>query len=201
MQHKATTSASSLGVRFEKTIRGMIDYLIQKSARARNLRITIKADGTVTVTIPERLSLRAAETFVRQKESWIEKNILKIKKRNLIAGGVSVPKGTAKDLKEKKEQALALVRTRLQHFNTTYGFSWNNLSVKNTSSRWGSCSKRKNLSFSYRIIYLPEVLADYLVVHELCHIDEFNHSSNFWKLVEKTIPNYKKLRMQLRGIA
>ena len=179
----------------------MIDYLIQKSARARNLRITIKADGTVTVTIPERLSLRAAETFVRQKESWIEKNILKIKKRNLIAGGVSVPKGTAKDLKEKKEQALALVRTRLQHFNTTYGFSWNNLSVKNTSSRWGSCSKRKNLSFSYRIIYLPEVLADYLIVHELCHIDEFNHSSNFWKLVEKTIPNYKKLRTQLRGIA
>ncbi len=179
----------------------MIEYSIQKSARARNLRISIKTDGSVIVTIPERLNLKAAETFVRQKESWIEKNVLKIKKRNLVSGGVSIPKGTAKDLKEKKEEALALVRTQLKHFNAYYGFSWNNVSVKNTTSRWGSCSKRKNLSFSYRIIYLPEVLADYLIVHELCHLGEFNHSTHFWKLIEQTIPNYKELRKQLRGIA
>jgi hypothetical protein len=72
--------------------------------------------------------------------------------------------------------------------------------IKNTSSRWGSCSRLGNLNFNYKIVFLPPELQDYLVVHELCHLGQFNHSQSFWNLVKKTIPEYLRLRKNLRDI-
>lgn len=179
----------------------MIAYTLRKSTRARHMRITIRPSGEVVVTAPERMSVTLVEHFMAEKRDWVEKHITKIKKRNLTELGPAIPKGTTKDLQEKKTAALLLVSGRLRHFNTVYKFSWNTVTIKNTSSRWGSCSKQKNLNFNYRIIYLPKELADYLVVHELCHLGELNHSANFWKLVEKSIPNYRDLRKRLKNIA
>jgi predicted metal-dependent hydrolase len=65
-------------------------------------------------------------------------------------------------------------------------------------SRWGSCSRKKNLNFNYKLIQLPLELADYIVVHELCHLQEFNHGQGFWNLVGETIPDYKARRDELR---
>lgn len=107
-------------------------------------------------------------------------------------------KGSRGDYENYKETARQIVRQRLEHFNQFYGYSWGRISIKNASSRWGSCSKKGNLNFSYKIALIAPELADYIIVHELCHLGEFNHSPNFWALVEKTIPNYRGLRKTIK---
>jgi len=119
------------------------------------------------------------------------------RRRRVRVGGIR--KNRASYLKHK-EKARVLVMERLAEFNKIYGLAPNRIAIRNTKSRWGSCSKKGNLNFNYRIVFLPPKLADYLVVHELCHIQEFNHSQKFWDLVAVAVPDYKKLRKELRGI-
>lgn len=102
------------------------------------------------------------------------------------------------DYKKHKEQARALVLQKLQYWNQFYNFSYRKVAIRAQKSRWGSCSSKGNLNFNYRIISLSEELCDYLIVHELCHLAQMNHGKEFWKLVEQTIPNYRKLRHVLR---
>ena len=102
--------------------------------------------------------------------------------------------------KTNREQARIFVENRLSYFNKIYKFEINRIAIKNTSTRWGSCSSKKNLNFNYKIINLKPEQADYLIVHELCHLGEFNHSKKFWALVEKTIPDYVKINQELRRI-
>jgi hypothetical protein len=94
--------------------------------------------------------------------------------------------------------ALELVKSRLEYFNTFYNLKYNRVSIKNQKTRWGSCSRKGNLNFNYKIALLPPKMADYIIVHELCHLAEFNHSQNFWNLVAKQITDYKEIRNSLR---
>ncbi|MDB5224944.1 MAG: putative metal-dependent hydrolase, partial [Candidatus Adlerbacteria bacterium] len=97
-----------------------------------------------------------------------------------------------------KEAARALVHARLSVFNQHYQLQVKKVFIRNQKTRWGSCSSRGNLNFNYRLAMLPLHLVDYVVVHELCHLGQFNHSPAFWALVEKTLPNYKALRAELK---
>ncbi len=99
---------------------------------------------------------------------------------------------------KKREQARRLVENRLSFFNKIYNFEINRIAIKNTSTRWGSCSSKGNLNFNYKILYIRPALADYLIVHELCHLGELNHSKRFWALVSKTIPDYIEVNKELR---
>ena len=99
---------------------------------------------------------------------------------------------------KKREQARRFVEYRINYFNKFYNFEINRIAIKNTSTRWGSCSSKRNLNFNYKIIYLRPELADYLIVHELCHLGELNHSKRFRVLVSKTIPDYVKINKELR---
>lgn len=101
---------------------------------------------------------------------------------------------------ELKETTLNLAITRLEYWNLHYKLSYGRVSVKNHVSRWGSCSSKGNLNFNYRIAELPPKLLDYVVVHELCHRGQFNHSQKFWDLVSETIPNYLECRAELKKI-
>jgi len=99
---------------------------------------------------------------------------------------------------QKREVARIFVENRISYFNKFYNFKINRIAIKNTKTRWGSCSSKGNLNFNYKIIYLKPELADYLIVHELCHLGELNHSRRFWALVSKTIPDYAKINEDLR---
>lgn len=100
--------------------------------------------------------------------------------------------------KDAKKESLAFAQERVGVFNEIYGFSYKEVRVKNQKTRWGSCSKRGNLNFNYRILYLPLHLADYIVVHELCHLKEFNHGKKFWDLVAQVFPGHREMRRELR---
>lgn len=109
------------------------------------------------------------------------------------------PKNTAEYL-HYKEQARVLVHTKLAYWNAFYLFSYKRISIKNQKTRWGSCSSKGNLNFHYKIIMLPEHLVDYLIVHELCHLGQMNHSKAFWDLVARTIPDYQIRQKALLAI-
>ena len=109
-------------------------------------------------------------------------------------------KGSRQNYLQYKEHARALAHEKIVHYNMHYNFKVGRVTVRNQTSRWGSCSKQGNLNFNYRIALLPTRLSDYIVVHELCHLGEFNHSEKFWALVARTMPDWKTLRKELRGI-
>lgn len=99
-----------------------------------------------------------------------------------------------------KEAARALIHTRLAHWNQFYNFSYNRVAIRNQRRCWGSCTSLRNLNFSYRILFLPPHLQDYIVVHELCHLAELNHGKAFWELVAQQVPLYKEHIQELRAI-
>lgn len=97
-----------------------------------------------------------------------------------------------------KPAAQALAEQKVAQWNQLYNFPVGRVSIKNARTRWGSCSAKGNLNFNYKIALLPEHLADYLVVHELCHIGQFNHSQAFWDLVAQAVPEYRERRAELK---
>lgn len=102
------------------------------------------------------------------------------------------------DYLENKEKARVLILKRLELLNKNYNFHYNRVSIRDQSTRWGSCSRLANLNFNYRLVHLPLHLCDYVIVHELCHLEELNHSQDFWNLVAREIPDYKERRKELR---
>jgi len=171
---------------------GIIEYKLNVSPRAKRLRLSVYADGRVSVSRPRYVSNRLVERMIKEKSAWIiEKlDLLKDRKSMLSLG----------DYKADKEKARELVKARLEHFNNMYDFKYERISIRNQRTRWGSCSRQGNLNFNYRLIHLPQNLRDYIIVHELCHLKEFNHSKKFWELVSKAVPDYMSIRKELRGM-
>ncbi len=171
-----------------------ISYTIRKHKRARRVKLAIFHDGSVVVTMPHRMPRYIAEKFVKEKYEWIAEKLDLFKKMALP----NTRKLTRKDYEENKDKALELAKARLEFFNAEYGYTYHRVSIRDQKTRWGSCSKKKNLNFNYRIIFLPEHMRDYIIVHELCHLKELNHSGKFWNLVAQTFPGYKEIVKELR---
>jgi len=172
-----------------------IEYTVRKHKKAKRLRIAISCDGNCRVTIPWRMSMRDAEKFVQQNSEWVldkMKAMKKIGRNNLLL------RQDKKEYQKVKEYARDFVTKRLEKYSEFYGFEYRKIAIRNQKTRWGSCSRKGNLNFNYKIILLPERHADYIVVHELCHLKEFNHSKRFWSLVSQTIPEYKEIKKRLK---
>lgn len=176
-------------------------YTLKKNSRSKNIRLSVYRNGEVVVTAPPYADISIVEQFLRDKAEWIEHQLLKFflhRERHPIRT-ISLTKHTKEEIAQYSVQAERIVHERLQHFNLQYGFLYKKISIKNQKSRWGSCSSKGNLQFNYKIALLPPELQDYIVVHELCHLGEFNHSARFWALVERTIPQYREYRKKLRS--
>ena len=111
------------------------------------------------------------------------------------------------DYLERKDMAYTLALERLTHYRNEYAkidpifasaFVFNRVTIRNTSTRWGSCSSKKNLNFNYRILDLPSELRDYVIVHELCHLKELHHRKSFWDLMEIMIPHAQEFHLRAR---
>lgn len=181
----------------EKTIQYQnkeISYLIQNSIRAKRIRISIKHTGQVILTKPFFVRESVAENFLNTKIDWISSKLKHFS--GMIDLGISTM--TKKDYKKNKIKALNLCIEKVNYFNQYYKYSYNKISIKNQANRWGSCSSKRNLNYNYKILFLPEDLQNYLIVHELCHLKEMNHSRAFWSLVSIMIPNHKELGHKLK---
>ena len=171
-----------------------IAYAVKVSRRARNVRVTVRADGSVALTVPAGISERFATRFLMRKSQWVLRNVERFKKNPAPVS----PKGGKREYAAHKERARAFAHERLAYFNRYYGLTFNAVSIRNQKTRWGSCSRRGNLNFNYKIALLSPHLADYIIVHELCHLKELNHSERFWDLVALTVPDHRSRRTELR---
>ena len=171
-----------------------IGYTLKISGRSRSLRLAVYPGGELVVTAPRFLSIRAIEQFIIRKSKWVLEKIDKL---------VSVPKivktkNSRLDFIRNKSTALKIARQKMEYFNQFYGLKWKKVMIKNQKTRWGSCSRQGNINFNYKIALLPERAVDYIIVHEMCHLAEMNHSRKFWNLVAKTVPDYREVRRGLR---
>lgn len=101
---------------------------------------------------------------------------------------------------EKRYRSMARTRfeSRVAYYHRLTGGRYTSITVRDQKTRWGSCSSRGTLSFNYRLIFAPDIILDYVVVHELCHLTHMNHSRDFWNMVGSILPDYREHRKWLR---
>jgi hypothetical protein len=201
----------------------MFKYTIVRSRR-KTLCIVVAQDNKVTVRAPMRCAAASIEKFVAEKSAWVERILAKNEGRNsrneevisyqkIYVGGVVVPlqftsfnamdsggvyAKSIKDLKKIYVENLGDVfLERVKTFSRTIGVQAKSVTFKNYKSRWGCCDRADNVCFHFGLLMLPERLQDYVIVHELCHIKQHNHSAAFWAEVAKYFSDYKKARKEL----
>ena len=179
-----------------------LTYKVNRSLRATRIRISVSLSHGVTLTVPPFIPLFLGERFLFSKAGWIFNKLDHYKKtKQQNPSQDQDPLKIKGNYRYDKEKARKYIKELIAKVNQHYGFQFNRVAIKNSRTRWGSCSKKKNLNFNYKLLYLKPEQAEYIVAHELCHIKELNHSKKFWTLVAQTFPNYKKIRKELRNIS
>lgn len=164
-----------------------------RSRRARRIIISVIPEKGVRVTIPRRASFKQALEFVQHKKSWILKHLAlieQIESRRKVSG-VNLQTIDKEDAKKR-------IIERLYYLAGENGFMCNRVTIKHQKTRWGSCSPKNNISLNIKLILLPEVLLDYVILHELVHTKIHNHSRKFWSELDRYVNHSKASAKQLR---
>ena len=176
-------------------------YTIRRTNR-RTMALEIRPDGTLLVRAPLYATTDQIRQFVSQNTGWIEKHIEKAKARMAERESEQalhpVHRMTEAELRALADQALQDLPPRARHFASLLGVSYGRITIRNQRTRWGSCSSKGNLNFNCLLMLAPENVRDYVVVHELCHRLEMNHSPHFWAHVASILPDYKEQKKWLR---
>ena len=165
-----------------------LTYRIVRSSR-KTIAIQITPTGEVLVRCPNRMPNADVDKFVDSKRAWIEKHLKE---------APSVPALTEEEHRELILQAREALPGKVAHFAAAMGVTYGRITVRSQRSRWGSCSEKGNLSLNCLLMLMPEPVQDYVVVHELCHRKEMNHSSRFWAEVERVLPDYRQQKQWLK---
>lgn len=173
----------------------VIDYSVRRSKRAKRMRLAVYCDGNFVITVPNAFPSTLIDSYLIAKSKWVVSKIdffEKLNKRQKLSFGDD---GYA----VYQDKALKMVTERLTELNNeNYGFKFNQIAIRNQKTRWGSCSKKRNLNFNYKILFLSLKMRDYIIIHELCHLKEFNHSNKYWRLIAKAMPNYLNIIEELK---
>ena len=172
-----------------------IEYELVRSKR-KTVSIQVNSAGEVIVRAPLRLAKREIDKFVIDKADWIERTIEKIRISESRKG--EVQKLTPQEIERLKRVARVELRNLVWEYAPLVGAGYGKISVRAQKSRWGSCTQEGNLSFNCLLMMTPPMVQRYVVVHELCHRIEMNHSAKFWNEVARVIPEYKECRKWLR---
>ena len=164
----------------------------------KTVAIQVNSDLSVTVRAPRSASEKDIEEILKKKEAWISKHIEKIKKTKERLEAESTEKLTREKVIALAEEALKIIPARVEYFAKVIGVTYGKITIRNQKTRWGSCSSKGNLNFNCLLMLAPPEVLDYVVVHELCHRKQMNHSKAFWAEVEKVCPDYKAAKKWLK---
>ena len=163
------------------------------------MTLEVRRDGNVIVRAPLRTGLPRIKKFVNQKQEWVLGCLERTKEYR-------EQKPLSADLSESKRnvyirKAKETITKRASYFARLMGVSYRNITIREQKTRWGSCSSEGNLNFNCRLLFVPDRIVDYVVIHELAHRRFMNHSKAFWKEVEKYMPDYKEQKKLLSRFA
>jgi len=157
------------------------------------MALKVESDGSITVRAPWRMPAAAADTFVENHKDWILARLKEYERIRALK-----PAYTEEQRAAGKKLAKAVLAEKCRIFAERMGVSYGTITVREQKTRWGSCSARGNLNFNWKLVLMPEEIQDYLVVHELAHRIEMNHSPAFWAVVERELPDYRTRREWLK---
>ena len=164
----------------------------------KTVAIQVNSDLSVTVRAPRSASEKDIEEILKKKEAWISKHNEKIKETKERFEAEPTEKLTREKVIALAEEALKVIPERVEYFAKVIGVTYGKITIRNQKTRWGSCSSKGNLNFNCLLMLAPPEVLDYVVVHELCHRKQMNHSKAFWLEVEKVLPDYKEVRKWLK---
>ena len=163
-------------------------------SRRRTLALQVTGEGHIVARAPLRMPLSEIYAFARSKEAWLDE---KVALRKALASSQQ-PKLTADERKALLRQARDVIPQRVSHYAPLVGVSCRSVTRRFQRTRWGSCSSTGGLNFNCLLMLAPSEVLDYVVVHELCHRKEMNHSARFWAEVERVCPDWRLHRRWLR---
>lgn len=162
----------------------------------RTIALQITPEGEVLLRAPRRCSQEQLDRFVAEKRPWLEKHLSQVRQRQQAAREAG--KLSMEELRALADQAVQVIPKRVAHYAPQVGVSYGRITIRNQRTRWGSCSGKGNLNFNCLLMLAPPQVLDYVVVHELCHRKEMNHSPRFWALVEQVLPDWRERRRWLK---
>ena len=165
-----------------------------------SLAVQIRTDGTVIARAPLRMPKDRILCFLSEKASWIRMQQGKMQEREKMRQQARIHLDAAQE-KELRERAKSVLAQRTAYFARQVGVTYGRITVRDQKTRWGSCSQTGNLNFNFRLILAPLEVLDYVVVHELCHRRQMNHSTQFWQEVAQVLPDYRKRKAWLTAVS
>lgn len=168
-------------------------------SKRKTLCIQITPVGEIIVRAPLHTDDKSIDSFVFSHREWIEKKLNEITVKNgVLSSADTAPPLTAHELKSMAVEAKVFFSQKCAFYSSLLNVAYRNITIRKARTIWGSCTSRGNLSFNLLLMLVPEEIADYVVVHELCHRRHMDHSKSFWSLVESVIPDYKIRRKWLK---
>lgn len=167
-------------------------------SRRKSLAIEITPELQVVVRAPARMPVREINAFVQEKDDWIRAHLQRMEEKKRLREQHREPAFSEEELQELATQAMTLIPQKVRYYAQIIGVTYGRITIRNQRTRWGSCSGKGNLNFNCLLLLMPEEVLDYVVVHELCHRKEMNHSARFWEEVKKILPDYRQRRKWLK---
>ena len=178
--------------------RSNIKIEIIRSSR-KTLAIEIRPDMRVIVRAPYQASGNYIEQFISDRADWIVEHLRKLEQKNRQCNeALPVKKLSNDEIKKLADKACTYSPGRVAHFAPLVDVTYGRITIRNQRTRWGSCSSRGNLNFNCLLMLTPPEVIDYVVVHELCHRKEMNHSWRFWDEVARVLPGYAEQEKWLK---
>lgn len=174
--------------------------IIRSSRKTMSLEVT--KDGAVRVRCPYNMPVAQIRRFTEEKRGWIEKHVKLAEDRKKQAQQNPQQKQplTEAQIHRLTELAGTVLPQKTAYYARLLGVTYGRIAIRHQKTRWGSCSAKGNLNFNCLLMLMPEEVVDYVVVHELCHRLQMNHSPQFWAEVEKVLPDYRQRRKKLKQL-
>lgn len=172
-----------------------ITYEIIKSSR-ETIAVEVRQDGSVLVRAPRNCPQSRIDTFLKEKQAWVLAKVEEQKEKE--ADSMKIQPLSEAEQRLYRDKAREIFEQKVSYYAQMMGVSYGRIAIRDQKTRWGSCSGEGNLNFNWRLIFAPAGVLDYVVVHELAHRKEMNHSPRFWRVVEDTMPEYRKYQKWLK---